>query len=95
MEETFGIPFDLDNDANVAALGERWKGAGNNAPDVTFITLGTGVGGGIIAEGQLLHGVAGAAGEIGHLTVDPTGFDCTCGKKDALKLWHQLQVWFV
>ena len=85
MEETFGIPFDLDNDANVAALGERWKGAGNNAPDVTFITLGTGVGGGIIAEGQLLHGVAGAAGEIGHITVDPEGFECTCGKKGCLE----------
>lgn len=85
MEETFGIPFDLDNDANVAALGERWKGAGNNAPDVTFITLGTGVGGGIIAEGHLLHGVAGAAGEIGHITVDPEGFDCTCGKKGCLE----------
>lgn len=85
IEATFGIPFDLDNDANVAALGERWKGAGNNSPDVTLITLGTGVGGGIIAEGHLLHGAAGAAGEIGHITVDPTGFQCTCGKKGCLE----------
>lgn len=85
IEEAFGIPFDLDNDANVAALGERWKGAGNNSPDVTLITLGTGVGGGIIAEGHLLHGAAGAAGEIGHITVDPTGFDCTCGKRGCLE----------
>ncbi len=46
-------------------LGERWKGAGDNAPDVIFVTLGTGVGGGIIAQGQLLHGVNGSAGEIG------------------------------
>lgn len=85
IEEAFGIPFDLDNDANVAALGERWKGAGNNSSDVTLITLGTGVGGGIIAEGHLLHGAAGAAGEIGHITVDPTGFDCTCGKRGCLE----------
>ena len=85
IEKALGIPFALDNDANVAALGERWQGAGENSPDVTFITLGTGVGGGIIAEGQLLHGVAGAAGEIGHITVEPTGFDCTCGKKGCLE----------
>ncbi|MGO3732798.1 MAG: ROK family glucokinase [Vagococcus sp.] len=85
MELALGIPFTLDNDANVAALGERWKGAGENSSDVTFITLGTGVGGGIIAEGELLHGVAGAAGEIGHMTVEPDGFECTCGKKGCLE----------
>lgn len=85
IEEALNIPFAIDNDANVAALGERWKGAGENSPEVTFITLGTGVGGGIIAEGNLLHGVAGAAGEIGHITVDPEGFDCTCGKKGCLE----------
>lgn len=85
VEEATGIPFYIDNDANVAALGERWKGAGENSPDVTFITLGTGVGGGIIAEGHLLHGAVGAAGEIGHITVDPDGFECTCGKKGCLE----------
>lgn len=85
IEEATGIPFTLDNDANVAALGERWKGAGENNPDVIFITLGTGVGGGIIAEGNLLHGVSGCAGEIGHITVDPGGFECTCGKKGCLE----------
>lgn len=85
IEKATGIPFVLDNDANVAALGERWKGAGENNPDVVFITLGTGVGGGIIAEGNLLHGVNGCAGEIGHVTVDPGGFDCTCGKKGCLE----------
>lgn len=58
IESGTGIPFSVDNDANVAALGERWKGAGENDPDVTFVTLGTGVGGGIIANGELLHGVA-------------------------------------
>lgn len=85
IEEGTGIRFAVDNDANVAALGERWKGAGENNPDVIFITLGTGVGGGIIAEGKLLHGVAGCAGEIGHITIDPNGFECTCGKKGCLE----------
>lgn len=85
IEAGTGIQFTLDNDANVAALGERWKGAGENNPDVIFMTLGTGVGGGIIAEGNLLHGVAGCAGEIGHVTVDPHGFECTCGKVGCLE----------
>lgn len=85
IEKGTGIPFFLDNDANVAALGERWKGAGENDPDVVFVTLGTGVGGGIVMNGQLLHGVAGCAGEIGHVTVDPEGFECTCGKRGCLE----------
>lgn len=85
FEEAFGRPFYIDNDANVAALGERWKGAGENAPDVIFVTLGTGVGGGIIAQGQLLHGVNGSAGEIGHMVVDEGGFSCTCGNIGCLE----------
>lgn len=85
IEKGTGIPFFLDNDANVAALGERWKGAGENDPDVVFVTLGTGVGGGIVMNGQLLHGVAGCAYEIGHVTVDPEGFECTCGKRGCLE----------
>ncbi|WP_096818119.1 ROK family glucokinase [Lactococcus fujiensis] len=81
-----GLPFILDNDANVAALGERWVGAGENNPDVVFITLGTGVGGGIVSAGQLIHGVAGAAGEIGHICVEPNdGFACTCGNHGCLE----------
>lgn len=80
IEKETGIPFAIDNDANVAALGERWVGAGANNPDVVFVTLGTGVGGGVIAAGNLIHGVAGAGGEIGHMVVEPdTGFECTCG----------------
>ena len=86
IEKATGIPFFIDNDSNVDALGERWKGACEYQPDVVFMTLGTGVGGGIVAEGKLLHGVAGAAGELGHITVD---FDqpilCTCGKKGCLE----------
>ncbi len=85
IERELGIPFAIDNDANVAALGERWTGAGANNPDVVFVTLGTGVGGGIIADGRLLHGIAGGAGEIGHVTVEPNGYMCTCGKKGCLE----------
>lgn len=85
IESATGIPFFIDNDANVAALGEQWIGAGNNEPNVIFITLGTGVGGGVIMNGQLLHGAKGAAGEIGHMTIDRDGYDCTCGKKGCLE----------
>lgn len=85
IENALGLPFFIDNDANVAALGEQWVGAGNNEPDVAFITLGTGVGGGLIVDGKLLHGVIDAAGEIGHVTVVPDGYPCTCGKKGCLE----------
>ncbi|MFK4879017.1 ROK family glucokinase [Lactococcus petauri] len=86
ISEGVGLPFILDNDANVAALGERWVGAGENQPDVVFITLGTGVGGGIVAAGNLIHGVVGAAGEIGHIVVEPhDGFACTCGNHGCLE----------
>ncbi|EHJ51905.1 ROK family glucokinase [Streptococcus macacae] len=86
IEEELNIPFAIDNDANVAALGERWVGAGDNQPDVVFMTLGTGVGGGIIADGNLIHGVAGAGGEIGHIIVETKdGFECTCGNKGCLE----------
>ncbi|MDK2779799.1 MAG: glucokinase [Trichococcus sp.] len=85
IEREIGIPIFIDNDANVAALGEKWRGAGADDRDVVFVTLGTGVGGGIIAEGNLIHGTAGSGGEIGHMTVEPGGFECTCGKKGCLE----------
>lgn len=86
IEAGTGLKFALDNDANCAGLGERWKGAGNDGDDVAFITLGTGVGGGLIANRQLLHGVDGAAGEVGHITVEPNnGYLCTCGKRGCLE----------
>lgn len=85
IEEGTQIPFYIDNDANVAALGEQWKGAGEGGSDVVFVTLGTGVGGGIIADGRLLHGIKGAAGEIGHLIVDSDGYHCTCGNQGCLE----------
>lgn len=85
IEAGTNIPFYIDNDANVAALGERWKGAGEGGDDVVFVTLGTGVGGGIIADGNLLHGKVGAAGEIGHIIVEPNGYGCTCGNHGCLE----------
>ncbi|RRR49286.1 ROK family glucokinase [Streptococcus suis] len=86
FESALGLPFFIDNDANVAALGEQWVGAGNNNPNVVFMTLGTGVGGGVIAAGNLIRGVKGAGGELGHITVDfDDPFACTCGKKGCLE----------
>lgn len=86
MAKPFNLPFFIGNDANVAALGEQWQGAGKGNSDVVMFTLGTGVGGGIVANGQLVTGQGGAAGEIGHLTVDTEyGFECTCGKKGCLE----------
>ncbi|HEM5139781.1 TPA: ROK family glucokinase [Streptococcus suis] len=86
FESALGLPFFIDNDANVAALGEQWVGAGNNNPNVVFMTLGTGVGGGVIAAGNLIRGVKGAGGELGHITVDfDEPFACTCGKTGCLE----------
>lgn len=76
----------VGNDANVAALGEMWKGGGKGYKDVIMVTLGTGVGGGVILNGKILTGSNGAAGEIGHLTVNYDEPDtCGCGKKGCLE----------
>ncbi|MEZ2457150.1 ROK family glucokinase [Salinicoccus roseus] len=76
----------VDNDANVAALGEQFKGAGMGHKDVVMVTLGTGVGGGVVSNSLLIHGHGGAAGEIGHLLVDyDQRFQCNCGKKGCLE----------
>lgn len=85
IETATNLPLTLDNDANSAALGEQWRGAGNNEPEVVFITLGTGVGGGLINEGKLIHGLNGAAGEVGHIIVQPYGYQCTCGNYGCLE----------
>jgi glucokinase len=86
LEVETGLPCVIDNDANCAALGEMWKGAGNGAKDIVAVTLGTGVGGGVIANGDIVHGSKGAAGEIGHITVMPEGgFQCNCGKTGCLE----------
>ncbi|MFC7439928.1 ROK family protein [Laceyella putida] len=85
LEEAWGIPVKIDNDANVAALGEAWCGAGVGVDDVVCITLGTGVGGGLIFDGQLIHGQYGFAGEVGHMTIDPQGHPCNCGMRGCLE----------
>lgn len=86
FSKEFDLPFYIDNDANVAALGEQWVGAGNNEDSVVMVTLGTGVGGGIVIDGELLHGISGTAGEIGHITVEADSiFKCTCGKSGCLE----------
>lgn len=86
FEDAFGLPFYLDNDANVAALGEKWQGSGDNLANVVFITLGTGVGGGIVVHNDLVTGTHGCAGEIGHLHVtDNPVFQCTCGNQGCLE----------
>ncbi len=76
-----GLPVKAGNDANVAALGEAWKGGGNGCENMVMATLGTGVGGGIILGGKPVNGVHGAAGEIGHIPVNPDETEvCGCGK---------------
>lgn len=75
----------IDNDANVAAMGEKWQGAGKGVNNLICITLGTGIGGGIIINGKLVHGADGMAGELGHITVVPDGPLCNCGNYGCLE----------
>ena len=86
LSECCGFPVKVLNDANAAALGEMWLGGGKGHDNVVFVTLGTGVGGGIIVGGKLLSGVHGAGGEIGHIKVNPhETVVCGCGKKGCLE----------
>ena len=86
MEELTGLPAKAGNDANVAALGEAWKGAAAGSSDVIMVTLGTGVGGGIIVDGKIVTGHHGAGGEIGHVNVDHHETEsCNCGNKGCLE----------
>ena len=86
LEELTGFPCVIGNDANVAALGEMWKGAGEGEKDLIMVTLGTGVGGGIIIDGHAVVGAHGAGGEIGHITVrDDETEACGCGRKGCLE----------
>jgi glucokinase len=85
IEQRLGAPVILENDANAAALGEKWMGAGREVDDLVLLTLGTGIGGGIISGGRVLHGYVGMAGELGHLTVVPNGNPCGCGNVGCLE----------
>ncbi len=85
IQEHLGAPIILENDANAAALGEMWLGAGKGVRDLILLTLGTGIGGGIISGGRVLHGFRGMAGEFGHMTVIPEGNPCGCGNCGCLE----------
>lgn len=86
MSDLSGRPVFVDNDANVAALGEMHKGAGQNHSDIAMITLGTGVGGGIVSNGKIVHGHNGSGAEIGHIRVDhDQRFKCNCGKSGCIE----------
>ncbi len=85
IEHRLGARVILENDANAAALGEKWMGAGRDVDDLVMLTLGTGIGGGIISGGRVIHGYLGMAGELGHLTVVPNGNPCGCGNQGCLE----------
>jgi glucokinase len=88
LQNRLGWPVFLENDANAAAIGEMWLGAARSCSDVVSVTLGTGVGGGVILGGKLWRGSHGSAGEIGHTTVDPfSGLKCKCGNTGCLELF--------
>jgi len=81
-----GLPVKAGNDATVAAMGECWKGGGQGCKNMVFATLGTGVGGGIVIDGKVIHGVHGAGGEIGHLVLNRNETEtCGCGKKGCVE----------
>jgi glucokinase len=87
LEKLVGRRIVLENDANAWALGEYWRGAARGRRDVVLLTLGTGVGGGIIVGGKLVHGRSGMAGELGHVTVEPEGPRCDCGARGCLEAY--------
>ena len=87
VAERTRLPVRIDNDANCATLGEWWLGAAKGASNVIGMTIGTGIGGGIILGGRLYHGSADMAGEIGHATIDITGRRCKCGNYGCLEAY--------
>jgi glucokinase len=85
LEPRIGLPLTLENDANAAAWGEFRFGAGSEVDHLVFVTLGTGVGGGVISHGVLLRGAQGSGGELGHVTLHVTGPRCACGNRGCLE----------
>lgn len=85
FRDCFHVPVILDNDANAAALGEYFYGAGRGLKNIVYVTISTGIGGGIIINGDILHGVAAGAGEFGHAIVQPDGIRCNCGSIGCLE----------
>jgi glucokinase len=85
IEKRLGTRVILENDANSAALGEKWLGAARDHDDMCMLTLGTGVGGGIVLDGRVWHGFKGMAAELGHITVEPNGPACGCGSRGCVE----------
>lgn len=81
LEDRYKIPAVLENDVNCAALGEKWLGAGKNSENFVCLTIGTGIGGGIILNGDIFRGDTYVAGEFGHIQIVKSGEECLCGKK--------------
>ena len=79
LEESLSLSVCVDNDANMAAFGEQWLGAGKGVDHFLCVTLGTGVGGGWVSNGELMRGFNGNAAEVGHVTIDINGPRCPCG----------------
>jgi glucokinase len=86
LAKRFSIPFQMENDANCAALGESWLGGAVGFRNSVLLTLGTGVGGGVIIDGKLLKGAHGGAGELGHIVIEPDGPPCGCGGNGCLEI---------
>jgi glucokinase len=82
-----GMPATLDNDANCAVFGEWWRGAARGSDVVVGLTIGTGIGGGIVLNGEIFHGASDIAGEIGHMSIDSTGRRCSCGNYGCLEAY--------
>jgi glucokinase len=85
IEKRLNTKVVLENDANAAAMGEKWLGAGRNTDHMAMYTLGTGVGGGIVVNGRLWHGINGMAGELGHFNIESEGHPCGCGSRGCLE----------
>ena len=87
ISNAIGLEAELDNDANAATLGEWWQGAGKGISTLVGVTLGTGIGGGIVLDGKVFHGISDVAGEVGHMTIDSTGRRCNCGNYGCLEAY--------
>jgi len=87
VADALGLPAVLDNDANCATYAEWWQGAGRGSTQMAGVTLGTGIGGGLILDGRLFRGASGTAGELGHTTIDFTGRRCRCGNYGCLEAY--------
>ena len=93
LEEAFGVPVRVENDANAAALAEHRFGAGRGCRDMIYLTMSTGVGGGVISDGRLVHGANGFAGELGHIPIVRNGRRCHCGLRGCLEAYVGGQAW--